>query len=202
MAPFNPRIFCAVVLIISAGFALRADRAGATQAQPTLPASAKAQSLQASVRLAQAKLKPLHDREVNLLGPDQGGQALIVPNDNWLRVISGDEKLSVDVARGQSAVFAFKDERPATFWKFSVLIPGEDSYSVKQIEILAGRDSPTGQFDSVAKLDVLNAKMIKFPYQEVSFADTTAKYVMIKILDGYGGGIVLRQIRLLGSPVQ
>jgi len=68
---------------------------------------------------AQARLPSL--KEVNLLAPDQGGQALVVPDDGWFKPISGDEKQFASVAAGQEAVYAFKDEKPAIFSKFSVL---------------------------------------------------------------------------------
>jgi len=194
MAPFGRSILCTTVLIIGFGLARAADG---------LPENVKTPKLHSTTQLAQAKLKPLRDQEVNLLAPEQGGQALVVPDLGWLKVISGKEEDYARAARGQSAVFAFKDERPATFWKFSVLITGESSYNPKQIEVLAGRDSPTGEYQSIGKLEIVNARMIKFPYQEVSFAETTAKYLKITILEGYwGGDLSLNQIRLLGSPVQ
>ncbi|HEY2134971.1 MAG TPA: hypothetical protein VGH49_03730 [Xanthobacteraceae bacterium] len=201
MTSFGRNVICAAALIIGVGMVLQVQAGRATPARPDLPVTAKVRSAHPAIRLAQAKLKPLHDQEVNLLGADQGGQAIIVPNEDWLKAINGNENDWLWVSVGQSAVFAFKDERPATFWKFSVLIKAEDVTNVKQIEILAGQDSPTGQFESVAKLDILNARMVKFPFQEVSFADTKAKYVKITILDGFGSRAFLGQIRLLGSPV-
>jgi hypothetical protein len=202
MALFGRNLRYAVVLIIGVCFLQHPKEVRAAESGLNLPMSAQTQAPRALMRLAQAKLKPLHDQEVNLLSAEQGGQAIIVPNDDWLKTIDGNENDWGWVGRGQSAIFAFKDERPATFWKFSVLITKEEEGNVKQVELLAGQDSPTGKFDSVAKLDILNARMVKFPYQEVSFADTTARYVKITILDGFGGSVFLRQIRLLGSSVQ
>lgn len=198
MIPSKLGLCFAAVLI--AGGSLYMQRAGGSESDaPTNPQL----RIAPLVRLAQVQLKPLQGDEVNLLGADQGGQALIVPNDGWLKTITGKAGDYVNVSRGQSAVFAFRDEQPATFWKFAVLIIEQDGNNVKQIELLAGQDSPTGKFESVAKLDIVNAKMVKFPYQEVSFAKTTAKYVEITILDSYGGyNPFLRQIRLTGSPLQ
>jgi hypothetical protein len=152
----------------------------------------------AKVLLAQAKLPSL--REVNLLAPDQGGQALVIPNDEWFKPISGKETDYASVSKGQEAVYAFKDERPAVFSKFSILIAAESEHNPKQIEVLVGDDSPTGMFRSVGILNTVNAKIVKSPYQELSFSETTARFIKIKILESHwSGGISLGQIRLLGT---
>jgi len=156
-----------------------------------------------NVRLAQAKLPSL--KEVNLLAPDQGGQALVVPNDSWFKPISGKEDESAKVYAGHEAVYGFKDEGPAIFSKFAVLITEQSSSNPKQIEILVADDSATGTFRSIAQLNVVNAKIVKSPYQEVSFTPTTAKYVKVRVLAGYTCGncdFRLGQIRLIGRPVE
>jgi hypothetical protein len=151
------------------------------------------------VLLAQTKLPSL--REINLLAADQGGQPMVVPNDDWFKPISGKEGDGASVSAGQEAVYAFKDEKPAKFSKFSVLITGESGTNPKQIELLVANDSPTGTFRSVSTLNIYNAKLVKSPYQEVSFSETTAKYVKIRMLATYNccGGIWLGQVRLLGT---
>jgi hypothetical protein len=154
-----------------------------------------------TVLVAQAKLPSLKD--INLLAADQGGQALVVPNDEWFKPISGNETVYAGVGVNQEAVYAFMDEKPAAFSKFSVLIPGQSGYNPKQIELLVADDSPTGTFRSVGIVETVNAKIVKSPYQELSFSETTAKYVKIKILASHGGGNVsLGQIRLLGRPLE
>jgi hypothetical protein len=142
--------------------------------------------------------------EVNLLSPEQGGQAIVVPSSEWLKAISGkDGEWANGANPGQEAVYAFKDERPATFWKFAILVTGADNHLPKDIELLVADDSPTGTFRSIGKITVTNALKVKTPYQESPLPETTAKYVKIKILSIYGdccGG--LPQIRILGKPVQ
>ena len=150
---------------------------------------------------AQARLPSL--KEVNLLAPDQGGQSLVVPDDGWFKPISGDEKQFASVAAGQEAVYAFKDEKPAIFSKFSVLIPEQSDHNPKQIELLVADDSPTGAFRSVGTLNIVNAKIVKSPYQELSFGEIKARYVKIKIGPSYFySDIYLRQIRLLGRLIE
>jgi hypothetical protein len=137
-----------------------------------------------------------------LLAPDQGGQALVVPNDGWFKPISGNENELATVATGQEAVYGFKDEKPAIFSRFSVLIPEESAHNPKQIELLVGDDSPTGAFRSVGTLNIVNAKIVKSPYQELSFGEIKARYVKIKIGPSYYySDIFLRQIRLLGRLI-
>jgi hypothetical protein len=154
------------------------------------------------ILLAQAKLPSL--REINLLAADQGGQAIVVPNDEWFKPINGKESEVAIVGVDQEAVYAFKDERPAKFSKFSVLITAASNYNPKQIELLIADGPPTGTFRSVGILDVFNAKLVKSPYQELTFSETTARYVKVKMLAAYGccGGISLGQVRLLGTPLE
>jgi hypothetical protein len=194
---------------LSTWMPLSADQAGLTNRafpdQNNLldsPVLNRAESASGKILLAQAKLPSLS--EVNLLAPDQGGQALIVPNDNWSKLISGNEKDYVRVSVSQEAVYGFKDEKPAAFSKFSVLITGASDTNPKQIELLAADDSPTGEFRSVGVLSIVNAKVVKSPYQEVSFGEVKAKYVKIKILASYNccGIADIGQIRLLGRPLQ
>jgi hypothetical protein len=157
-----------------------------------------------SVLLAQGQLAPLKERsapkEVNLLAPDQGGQALVVPNDEWFKPISGKEEDIADVLAGQEAVYAFKGEKAATFSKFSVLVLGQDDSNPKRIELSIADESPTAVFRSIGELDIVNAKIVKSPYQSVDIPETTAKYFKIKILEGYGYRLHLRQVRLIGRP--
>jgi hypothetical protein len=142
--------------------------------------------------------------EVNLLSPEQGGHAVVVPKSDWLKVISGkDDEWAGNADPGQEAVYAFKDERPATFWKFSILIVSTDNRLPKEIELLVADDSPTGTFRSIGKVTVINALLVKSPYQESSLPETTAKYVKIKILSLFGGCCGwLPQIRILGKPLR
>jgi hypothetical protein len=166
------------------------------------PDATSAKWLPDRVLLAQAKLPSL--KEINLLAADQGGQALVVPNDEWFKPISGKESEGASVGVGQEAVYAFRDEKAAKFSKFSTLITAASDSNAKQIELLVADDSPTGTFRSVGILNVYNAKLVKSPYQELSFAETAAKYVKIKLLAAYGccGGVLLGQVRLLGTPVE
>jgi hypothetical protein len=144
--------------------------------------------------------------EVNLLSPEQGGQAVVVPSSEWLKAISGKDGESAGGADpGKEAVYAFKDEKPATFWKFAILVIGSDDHLPKDIELLVADDSPQDPkaFRSIGKITVTDALIVKTPYQEFPLPETTGKYVKIKILSLYGGCCgELPQIRILGKPVQ
>ena len=91
---------------------------------------------------------PSPRKGINLLAPENGGQLLLVPSDRWLETIDGKEN---GFWIAGEAVYAFKDERPATFDTFTVLIPETQSYNVKEVELLAGNESPTGRFEPIGK---------------------------------------------------
>jgi hypothetical protein len=134
-----------------------------------------------------------------LLDPKKGGQVIAATNDAWLRTISGKENYYIEFSWDQWAVYAFKDERPATFDTFAVLIPDKGN-NVKDFELLAGNDSPTGNFDSIGTFTTTNAKLFKSPYQEFKFPPVTAKYLKVQLISGWEDNRVARvfQFRLFG----
>jgi hypothetical protein len=61
---------------------------------------------------------------INLLAPENGGHVLVASSDDWAGTIDGRESgKQISYGLGKSAVFAFKDERPATFDRFAMLTP-------------------------------------------------------------------------------
>jgi len=136
---------------------------------------------------------------INLLDPKNGAQVLVETSDNWAQMIDGTETSKEFFTETEWGVFAFKDERPATFDTFAVLIPGQGP-NVKDFELLAGNDSPTGKFDSIGKFTTTNAKMVKNPYQEFRFPPVTAKYLKVVLMNHWGNGSEFRvyQFRLFG----
>jgi hypothetical protein len=147
-----------------------------------------------------------------------GGQAVVVPDDAWLQTIDGkdddpagltmksdDYFLARTFPPGEEAIFGFKDERPATFDTFSVLIPKAGN-NLKEFELLVADESIAGQFRSVKKCETVNAKIVaKKGCQECLFDTVTAKYLKVKLLSGHQEdkqGMFLYQFRLLGTLQQ
>ena len=154
-------------------------------------------------RVAQAKPSaPPKPEKTNLLAPSNGGELVAASQDNWAKVIDGEEAV-VNLRPGDEAIFAFKDEQPATFDAFAVFIPKADAFNVKEFELLAGSDSPSGTFVSLGKFQAQNIKLLKNPYQEFKFQPTTAKYLKVKLLTPWAGAhasyIYLYEIRLFGK---
>jgi hypothetical protein len=148
---------------------------------------------------------PSMGQEVNLLAPNQGGQAIIVPHQGWLKPLTEKEEGPWGGGSvGEEAVYAFKDEKPATFSSFSLLVYAADTRNIRQFELLVADDSPTGEFRSLGKFTTVNARMVKNPYQEFAFPQTTARYIKIRILSNYGGSYgnssttILSPFRLAG----
>jgi hypothetical protein len=146
---------------------------------------------------------PPKDR-LGALETELGGQLLAAPNETWAKAITGNDADEVQVRPGEEAVYAFKDEKPATFAKFSILVDSSYGGNVKELEIFVSDESPVGSFRSIGKFTAQNLRVIKSPYQEFTFPETTAKYLKIKVLSNYGvspmGSTFLKQIRLIGRP--
>jgi hypothetical protein len=101
---------------------------------------------------------------------------------------------------GKEAVYGFKDEKAATFDTFSMLLTETADNNVKDFELLAGNDSPTGMFNSIGKFRTQNVKIFKTPYQEFKFSPVTAKYLKVKLLESYGyTHPVIHEFQLLGT---
>jgi hypothetical protein len=72
---------------------------------------------------------------------------------------------------------------------------------VKEFELLAGNDSPTGRFESIGKFQTQNIKFVKRPYQEFKFPPVQARYLKVRILSSHGGSreALAYEVQLLGT---
>jgi hypothetical protein len=140
---------------------------------------------------------------INLLSQENGGHVIAATNDRWVYTIDGDEKnwqyLDVGLV-GAWAVYAFKDEKPATFDAFKVLILGAESWNVNEFELLAGNESATGKFESLGKFHTQNIRFFKDPYQEFKFSPVTARFFKVRIISSHGfGSVGAYEFQLLGA---
>jgi hypothetical protein len=67
------------------------------------------------------------------------------------------------------AVFAFRDERAALFDTFTVLVSAAGGLYLRDFELFAGNESPTGRFESLGTFRTRDVKLFKTPYQEFTF---------------------------------
>ena len=125
---------------------------------------------------------------------------MVAASDSWAQTIDGKEDGYVYI-EGEG-VFAFHDEQPAIFDTFTVLIPGTVGSHIKEFELLAANDSPTGRFDPIGKFTTQNIKLFKTPFQEFRFSPVKARYLKIKLLSDHDGNKYARayEFRLFGAP--
>jgi hypothetical protein len=135
---------------------------------------------------------------IDLLSPANGGALIAAPNDEWARLNDGQPDRATTYAG--EGVWGFQDGKPATFDRFELLIPIASEYNVRQFELLAGDDSPTGAFRSIGVFTTQNMKLMQSPYQVFSFPPVTAKYLKVALQKDWGGGyIAAYDIRLFGT---
>ena len=117
---------------------------------------------------------------MNVLSAENGGHVVVATNDQWSYAIDGDEKnwqyIDIGVV-GSWAVYGFKNDKPASFDTFKVLILGTESWNLKEFELLAGNDSATGKFESIGKFQTQNIRFFKEPYQEFKFLTALVLWV-------------------------
>lgn len=139
---------------------------------------------------------------VNLLAAENGGHVVAATNDRWPYTIDGDEKTwqYIDIGvTGSWAVYGFKDEKPAKFDTFKVLILGTESWNLKEFELLAGSDSPTGKFESIGKFHTENVRFFKDPYQPFKFPPVEARYLKVRVISSHGfSSVGAYEFQLLG----
>ncbi|MDB6061638.1 MAG: hypothetical protein JWM78_1741 [Verrucomicrobiaceae bacterium] len=122
---------------------------------------------------------------INLLSMENGGQLIVAPNQEWSVTNDGKEDNYREVKVGEEAVFAFKDERAATFDRFDMLIP-KSGRNPKEFELFAGSESPTGEFHSIGTFHPQNIRLMKTEgWQTFKFAPVTATYLKIKLRSNY-----------------
>jgi hypothetical protein len=145
-------------------------------------------------------------RALNLLSAEHGGHVVVATNDSWRQTVDGDEKswqyIDIGVA-GSWAVFAFKDGKPASFDTFKVLIAGAESWNLNEFELLAGNDSPTGNFEPIGKFRTQNVRFFNDPYQEFKFSPVKARYLKVRVISSHGfSSVGAHEFQLIGRLEQ
>lgn len=157
------------------------------------------------VRAPTAPAKPPLASATNLLSPDNGGSIATAPNDNWKQTIDDREDQVYWFEPREEAVYRFKDEQPVTFDRFSVLIPDNDEHNIKEFELLAGNNSPSGEFKSIGKFKTYDARVGPDGYQDFSFPPVTAKYLKVRLISPHSANdprILLYEFRVFGEPAR
>ena len=135
---------------------------------------------------------------IDLLAAANGGHLLRAPHENWMAPIDGSE--AWDYITGTEAVYAFRDNRPATFDLFRMLITETRGWNIKSFELLAASDDPNGQFQSLGTFETQNVRLFPSPWQEFTFAPVAARYLKVRVraLHSPPGTPQVEQWQLLG----
>jgi len=138
--------------------------------------------------VAKAAVAKPKEPDDNLLDPKNGGVLVAAANDDWKLLNDGKEERAVPYAG--IGIYAFKDGKPATLTGFDVLIPEQSEYNLKDFELFAGDDGPTGAFHSIGTFTTQNIKLMKDPYQHFTFPPVTARYLKVSLNTDHGGGYI------------
>jgi hypothetical protein len=117
---------------------------------------------------------------IDLLAAANGGHLVRAPHENWMEPIDGSE--GWDYITGDEAVYGFKDDQPATFDAFAMLITETRAWNIKTFELLAGSTSPTGPFQSLGTFETQNVRLFPSAWQRFTFAPVRARYLKVKVL--------------------
>jgi hypothetical protein len=121
----------------------------------------------------------------NLLDPEEGGTLLIASEENWRKVMQ--RRLDTNVIASQGfAVFAFRNEKPATIDAVGVYVRSSDTLNLKEMAVYAADQSETGPFRKIAVLTVPNYRNMRAPFHEFKVEPFTARYVKIELISWQG----------------
>lgn len=192
-----------IVVLRQSGLFGAKENQSAAPTTNTAPQPSAIQDHAASLPVAKPASPTPAQSATNLLSAENGGHVVVATNDRWPYAIDGDEKnwqyIDIGVV-GSWAVYGFKDEKPARFDTFKVLILGTESWNLKDFELLAGNDSPTGKFESIGKFQTQNVRFFKDPYQEFKFPPVKAKYLKVKVISSHGfSSVGVYEFQLLGT---
>jgi hypothetical protein len=135
---------------------------------------------------------------INLLSTKNGGHLVRAPHENWNTPI--DEIENWDYINGDEAVYAFKDNQPATFDTFRMLITETRAWNIKEFELSAG-DAADGTFESIGKFETQNVRLFPSAWQDFKFPPRRARYLKVRVLSLHSpsGLPQVEQWQLLGS---
>jgi hypothetical protein len=126
---------------------------------------------------------------INLLSSANGGHLMAAPSDSWQYPIDDDTKNWQYIQSGAGdGVYAFKNEQPATFDVFMMLIDETTGLNIKEFELFVGNESPLGTFQSIGKYQTQNIRLYPSPWQEFKFAPVRARYFKLHVISAWGAG--------------
>jgi TIR domain-containing protein len=170
----------------ASGAAVSSAPSGATGVQRAGAAATEAREQGASP--APSPAAPATGR-INLLSSANGGHLMAAPTDSWRYPIDDDSTNWQYIQAGSGdAVYAFKDERPATFDTFLMLITDTSGLNIKEFELLAGSDAPLGGFESIGRFHTQNIRLYPSPWQEFTFRPVRAKYFKLHVISAWDAG--------------
>lgn len=139
---------------------------------------------------------------VNLLSSEHGGQVLAASTERWRDLIDGKEETYAWGDNKGFGVYGFRDSKSALIDTFTLLVPSQSGYNIKDFELFVGNAEPTGPFESIGRFSTQNLRLMPNPFQEFKFAPVKAKYFKLQSLrnhDGAESPTMLHEIQLFGE---
>lgn len=141
----------------------------------------------------------LKGKRINLLAPESGRIFVAGSRANLEELMDGIESI-VGCYKNDELIVSFKDNRMASFDRFSTLVTESSGENISEFELFVGNNSPDGVFSSIGKFKTQNMLLTENRYQEFTFPKVTAKYFKFKVLNCHDGFFPKgREIQLWGE---
>ena len=126
---------------------------------------------------------------MNLLSSANGGHLMAAPDKSWQHAIDDeDDNWQYIQAGSGDGVYAFRNDQPATFDTFRMLIADTSDPNIKEFELFAGDESPLGTFESLGTFQTQNVRLYPSPWQEFSFPPVRARFFKVHVISAWGAG--------------
>ena len=131
---------------------------------------------------------------------EAGGHLVVASSESWSKLIDGNPDTYAWTDSG-AGVFAFRDERSATLDGVAVFVGMTNDNNVREFELFAGNDAPTGPFTSIGRFTTQNLRVMGDPWQSFDFQPVNARYVKLATLSNHVGGsaVYVDELRLYGK---
>ena len=152
-------------------------------------------AFKASPELKRTHIAGLKGQRLNLIHAKNGGRLISSTNKVFEYLLNENPTWA---SPNEEAVFGFGNDGTAIFDEVGFEVTATEDINIKNADLYSAT-SPRGPFKLIKRVTVENMYLAETPFQMFKFAPVSAKYIKIKVIDGYGNYMHINAIRVMGA---
>ena len=152
-------------------------------------------AFKASPELKRTHIAGLKGQRLNLIHMKNGGRLISSTNKVFEYLLNENPTWA---SPNEEAVFGFGNDGTAIFDEVGFEVTATEDINIKNADLYSAT-SPRGPFKLIKRVTVENMYLAETPFQMFKFAPVSAKYIKIKVIDGYGNYMHINAIRVMGA---